>query len=99
MTVDHEDVRIVFTRVEDSVTQPDDLGLDADLLASFQAATWAYVGLSATVMKDNLPVATSVVYGIVEGLKRQCAFSDEIAMAWVGGDALERYVAGDARVA
>lgn len=98
--VEHGGLQIVFTRVADSDTHPSDLDLDPVMVASFEAAEWLYVGLTATVMRDNRPVATSSVYGVPEGLSRECAFSDEVAMTWVGSDALEQYAkSGGIRVA
>lgn len=97
--VDHEDLKIVFTRVADPITQPENLDLDAGLVESFERGEWLFVGLMATVMKGNSPAASSTVYGVAEGLSRECAFADEMAMAWVGSDALEQYHLGGTRVA
>lgn len=88
---EHEDTRIVLTRVADTVTSPADLGLDAGLLASFESGQWLYVGLSATVLDNNVPVATTTLYGIPEGLSNECAYTDVAAVAWVLAEVLGQH--------
>lgn len=81
--------RIVLNRIADPYTHPRDLDQESTHVDAFEKGEWLYVGLIATLMVNNRPVATRDAYGIPEGQGVECAYNDVAAVGWLCASLLE----------
>lgn len=89
--VKQPDFAIIYTRVADEWTRPDDLDLDPVESIGFYDGHWCYVGLCATLMdSNNIPRFSETLYGIPETPQSPCAFDNELASRWVTHHILDR---------
>lgn len=89
ISVDVDAGKIVYSRVADSSTRPEDFGMDAADVLAFEAGDWLYVGLSATLLDSwNRPVRTVTLLGIPERERDACAYLNELAGRWVAAEVL-----------
>lgn len=82
-----------YTRVADEFSHPAELDLDLGDIASFEEGHWYYVGLCATLLIQNRPIASETLYGVPERVDTPCALSNELASAWVTAQVLNRAAA------
>lgn len=83
---------MVYTRVADPYTQVTDFDYPEGDVEAYEAGDWTYVGLCATLLVNNQPIATETVYGVRETPMMPCAFNNELASAWITEQVLSKHL-------